>query len=67
MKKGEKSFEEALLELEQIADKLSKGNIPLEDMMKLYEEGQELGKYCKKLLSAYDKKLETAEVKLNEG
>ncbi|MBQ9833405.1 MAG: exodeoxyribonuclease VII small subunit [Clostridia bacterium] len=66
MKKNEKTFEEAMNELESITDRLSEGNLPLDEMMKLYEQGQELSKYCSKLLDSYDKKLEKAEVKNDE-
>ncbi len=67
MKKNEMTFENAMAELENITDKLSEGNLALDEMMKLYEKGQELSAYCKKILDAYDKKLEKAEVKNDEG
>lgn len=36
------SFEQALLRLEEIVRKLESGNAPLDDSIKLYEEGVEL-------------------------
>lgn len=40
------TFEEALNELQMIVEKLEKGNIPLDDMVKLYERGKKLSRYC---------------------
>lgn len=66
MKKSEMTFENAMAELENITDKLSDGNLALDEMMKLYDEGLKLSAYCKKILDSYDKKLEKAEVKSND-
>lgn len=67
MKKTDKTFEEAMAELEEITDKLAEGNIALDEMMKLYAKGKELSAYCRKILDSYDKKLEKVEVKSDEG
>jgi exodeoxyribonuclease VII small subunit len=40
------SFEQALKRLEDIVDKLERGDVPLEESLKLYEEGLELSKAC---------------------
>jgi exodeoxyribonuclease VII small subunit len=40
------SFEEALQQLEQIVQKLEKGELPLEESLKLYEEGIRLSRLC---------------------
>ena len=40
------SFEQALQQLEQIVQKLEKGELPLEDSLKLYEEGIRLSRLC---------------------
>jgi exodeoxyribonuclease VII small subunit len=40
------TFEEALQQLEQIVQKLEKGELPLEDSLKLYEEGIRLSRLC---------------------
>jgi exodeoxyribonuclease VII small subunit len=42
----EPSFELALSELEQIVQKLEKGELPLEDSLRLYEEGIRLSRLC---------------------
>lgn len=48
-----KSYEEAMAELEEIVLKLENGNIPIDEMIKLYEKGVLLGKQCATLLDAY--------------
>jgi len=45
-KPEEPTFEQALLQLEQIVQKLEKGELPLEDSLKLYEEGIRLSRLC---------------------
>lgn len=45
-KPDEPSFELALQELEQIVQKLEKGELPLEVSLKLYEEGIRLSRLC---------------------
>ena len=47
MKKNEEpSFEEALAALEAIVDRLEKGELSLEESLKLYEEGIRLSRLC---------------------
>ena len=45
-KEKDVSFEEALNELEQIAEKLERGQLTLEDSIKAYERGMDLKKIC---------------------
>lgn len=45
-KKKESSFECSLQRLQEISDILEKGEIGLEDSIKLYEEGINLAKNC---------------------
>ncbi|MBS3945646.1 MAG: exodeoxyribonuclease VII small subunit [Melioribacter sp.] len=45
-KKKESSFESSLQRLQEISDILEKGEIGLEDSIKLYEEGINLAKNC---------------------
>jgi exodeoxyribonuclease VII small subunit len=40
------TFEQALQQLEQIVQKLEKGELPLEDSLALYEEGIRLSRLC---------------------
>jgi len=44
------NYEKAVARLEEITDKLENGNLPLEEMMKLYEEGTNLASKCSKIL-----------------
>ena len=40
------SFEEALARLEEIASMLEQGSVPLDESLKLYEEGAKLAAVC---------------------
>ena len=51
------SFEEALDRLEQIVKKLDGGNAKLEETLSLYEESNELVKYCSRLLDEAEQKV----------
>lgn len=51
------NYEKAVERLEEIVDKLENGNLPLEDMMKLYEEGTVLAAKCAKSLEAAELKI----------
>ncbi len=44
------SFEKALEALEKLVDDLEKGDLPLEEAVKKYEEGMRLSKQCKTML-----------------
>lgn len=57
--KTKHTFESALTRLEEIADKLEEGNIPLDESIALFEEGIELSKYCDKKLNTAEQKIET--------
>jgi exodeoxyribonuclease VII small subunit len=52
------TFEEALKQLEKILDKLEDGELPLEDSIKLFEEGLQLSNFCKQELDAAEGKVE---------
>ena len=41
------SFEESLKRLEKIVEQLERGDLPLEDSIKLFEEGTRLSSECK--------------------
>lgn len=47
----EKTFEEIMLELEQIVKELENDNLPLEEALKKYQLGIELSKVCHDKLS----------------
>lgn len=44
------SFEEALKRLEEIVQQLERGELGLEESLRLYEEGEALVRYCTQLL-----------------
>ncbi len=43
---GEATFDESLRRLEEIVEQMEQGEIPLEESLKLYEEGIALSKVC---------------------
>lgn len=51
-------FEDCLQRLEQIVDELEKGNAPLEQALKLFEEGVQLSATCRKELEQAEGKVE---------
>ncbi|GAA6147268.1 exodeoxyribonuclease VII small subunit [Pseudooceanicola nitratireducens] len=54
----EMSFEDAMRELEQVVGQLERGDVPLEDSIKLYERGAALKKRCEDRLKAAEEKVE---------
>ena len=52
------TFEESLKKLETIVDQLEKGDLPLEQSIKLFEEGVELSAVCKQELDAAEGKVQ---------
>jgi len=55
---AELSFEAALKRLEEIVRKLESGEAPLDDAIKLYEEGDRLKQQCEARLQAAQAKIE---------
>jgi exodeoxyribonuclease VII, small subunit len=55
--KIEKSFEEAITELEQIVSKLEKGESALEESITGFQQGIELSKYCAAKLDEAEKQI----------
>lgn len=53
------SYESAVKRLEEIVDKLSSGDVTLDESLKLYEEGTRLTAYC-------NEKIENAKSKISE-
>ncbi len=54
----ERSFEEAMKELESIVKKIENQETPLEEILELYERGSELSTYCQDILAKTQEKLE---------
>lgn len=51
-------FEDCLQRLEKIVNELEKGNVPLEQAVKLFEEGVQLSNSCRQELEAAEGKVE---------
>ena len=58
-KKKENNFESALKRLEEISDLLESEDTPLENSIKLFEEGIELKEFC-------EEKLRSAKLKIDK-
>ncbi len=56
-KKGKTTYEEALLKLNKIVEKMERGDVPLNETVKYFEEGQKLLKFCKMELNSAEGKL----------
>lgn len=55
---GKERFEEALNKLEKVVSRLEKGDIPLEESLKLFEEGVRLSRFCNQRLEEAEKRVE---------
>jgi exodeoxyribonuclease VII small subunit len=52
------SFEESLNRLEKIVEQMERGDLPLEDSIKLFEEGMRLSAECKEQLEQAEGKVQ---------
>jgi exodeoxyribonuclease VII small subunit len=52
------NFEEHLTALEAVVEQLERGDLPLEDSVRLFEEGMKLSDACKKELEAAEGKIQ---------
>lgn len=57
-KSGPMDFEDSMKQLEEISNKLSAGNLKLEEMIELYEKGMKLAGECRKQLNMYEGRIE---------
>ena len=57
-KTDEPTFEQALQQLEQIVQKLEKGELPLEESLRHYEDGIRLSRLCHAKLEEAEGKIE---------
>ncbi|MEW9806954.1 exodeoxyribonuclease VII small subunit [Mesorhizobium sp. ZMM04-5] len=55
---GAMSFEQALAALEKIVDDLERGDVPLDQSIRIYERGEALKAHCDGLLKAAEDKVE---------
>jgi exodeoxyribonuclease VII small subunit len=58
-----RTFEQAIMRVDEIVKALEKGDAPLEQSLSLFEEGTGLIKFCAKLLDTAEQKV----VKLQKG
>jgi exodeoxyribonuclease VII small subunit len=52
-------FEDCLARLEQIVGALETGNLPLEESLKVFEEGIALARHCSRYLDDAERRIET--------
>ncbi len=52
------SFEQALDALERIVDDLERGDVPLDQSIRIYERGEALKAHCDRLLKSAEDKVE---------
>lgn len=62
MEEKEMTFEKALERLEQIVRQLESGNVALDNLMQLYDEGTALVKFCTEKLSAAEQKVKLVQL-----
>lgn len=60
---NEITFEQALARLEQIVKALEGGNVPLENLIKLFDEGTNLVKLCTERLDKAEEKVKLLQMK----
>jgi exodeoxyribonuclease VII small subunit len=54
---AQKNFETSIKRLEEIVHDLEKGDLPLEDSLKVFEEGMGLIRFCSKKLEEVEQKV----------
>ncbi|MBV9242247.1 MAG: exodeoxyribonuclease VII small subunit [Acidobacteria bacterium] len=63
----EKSFEQSLTDLEEIVTKLEAGDLPLEQSLKLFEEGIRLSRTCRDRITQAERRIEILMKETNDG
>ena len=58
MSEAEPTFEQAQAELEQIVERLERGQVPLYEAIALWERGEQLHAFCRSKLDAAQGKVE---------
>jgi len=67
MSDKEITFEKAMEQLEVIVGNMENKKLPLENMMKHYEEGKKLADLCSKKLTEFEKKIEVLVKETDKG
>ena len=65
-KAKEKTFEESLVELEEIVQRLERGDVPLEEALTAFQEGMALSKQCQDTLEKAEQTLTKIMTENNE-
>jgi len=60
------TFEDSMKRLEEIVRRLEEKKVPLEESIRLYDEGMKIGKRCRKLLDDADRRIRDLSGKLEE-
>lgn len=63
----ELKFEDAMSQLEELVDKMESGDLPLDDMLKAYENGCRLAAACNGKLAGFEKKIEVLTKETADG
>lgn len=58
MKDMKKTFEASLSELEAVVKQLESGDLPLEESLKLFEDGVKLSRECRERLTSAERRIE---------
>lgn len=66
MPEKEKTFEESLNALEEIVQRLERGDVPLEEALAAFQEGMALSKQCQDTLEKAEKTLTKMMTENNE-
>ena len=65
MATNEATFEDILRRLEEVVGRLEQGDLPLDDAIKLYQEGMRLSKACSERLVAVETEIKKLVVENN--
>ena len=65
MAKSEENFEDLIVKLEEITDKLENDKLSLDESVKLFEEGMKISKECNEKLEDAEKRI-TVLLKVND-
>ena len=60
--KPEQNFEKAIHDLEDIVHQLEKGDLPLDETLKQFEQGMKLSQFCQQALQDAQKKIEQLKI-----
>ncbi len=66
MAKKKPTFEEALKELETLADQIERGEVGLEESINKYEQGMKLVAHCRSVLSRAEQRIQEIQPPAND-